>query len=126
MKLILHEVELNSKDVESSKKFYNELLGLSVHVDQDGLKVFDSGWSGLDLNVSVHNPDSTTITFLVNNLDECVEVLKDKNCEKSDIYETHLGLRVVKLEDPDGNIIQIQSPTEESPPFLHDMVKQFE
>ena len=49
MKLMLHEIELYMKDVESNKQFYHELLGLPVHVDQEGLKVFDSGWPGLDL-----------------------------------------------------------------------------
>ncbi|MEN8127876.1 MAG: VOC family protein [Planctomycetota bacterium] len=123
MKLILHEVELNSKDVESSEKFYHDLLGLPVHVDQEGLKVFDSGWSGLDLNVSVHNPGKTTISFLVDNLDEFIAMLKDNGHKVGDIYETHLEMRAVELEDPNGNRIEIQCPTEKSPQFLHDMVK---
>lgn len=125
MKLILREVELNSKDVQSSGKFYHDLLGLPVHVDQDGLKVFDSGWSGLDLNVSIHNPGKTAISFPTDNLDACVAMLKEKNCNVSDIYETHLDLRAVKLEDPDGNRIEIQCPTEKSPQFLHDMLRLY-
>ncbi|MDH4203659.1 MAG: VOC family protein [Phycisphaerae bacterium] len=125
MRLILHEIELNTKDAEAGKKFYHDLLGLPVHVDQDGLKVFDSGWSGLDLNVSTHNPRRTAISFLTDNLDAFVAMLKEKNCNLSDIYETHLDLRAVKLEDPDGNIIEIQCPTEKSPQFLHDMLRLY-
>ena len=123
MKLILHEVELNSKDVESSKKFYHDLLGLPVHINQEGLKVFDSGWSGLDLNTSTHNPGRTTISFLVDDLDEFAAMLKKKDCNVSDIYETHLGMRAIEFKDPDGNKVEIQCPTEKSPPFLHDMIK---
>ena len=123
MKLILHEVELNSKDVESSKKFYHDLLGLPVHVDQEGLKVFNSGWSGLDLNTSIHNTGQTTISFLVDDLDGFVRKLREKDYVVGDIFETHLGMRAIELEDPDGNRIEIQCPTEESPQFLHDMIQ---
>ena len=123
MKLILHEIELNSKNPEAGKKFYNDLLGLSVYVDQNGLKVFDSGWAGLDLGVSTHNPEKTTITFLVGNLEECVGDLKKKGCDVGAIYDTHLGMRAIELEDPEGNRIEIQCPTEKSPQYLHDMIK---
>lgn len=123
MKLILHEVELKSNDVEAGRKFYHDLLGLPVHVDQDGLKVFDSGRPGLDLDVSVHNPGKTAITFLVNDLDQFIDEFRKKGGECGNMYDTHQGMRAVALEDPDGNSIEIQSPTEKSPPYLHDLIK---
>ena len=123
MRLILHEVELNAKNVESGKTFYHDLLELPVTVDQEGLKVFDSGWPGLDLNVSIHNPGKTMISFLIDDLDEFVKELKKKDCDVSDIYDTHLGMQAIELEDPDGNRIEIQCPTEKSPQYLHDIIK---
>ena len=123
MRLILHEVELNAKNVESGKTFYHDLLELPVTVDQEGLKVFDSGWPGLDLNVSIHNPGKTMISFLIDDLDDFVKELKKKDCDVSDIYDTHLGMQAIELEDPDGNRIEIQCPTEKSPQYLHDIIK---
>jgi len=51
IKLKLHEIELNSKDPEASKKFYNDLLGIPINIDRNGLKCYDSGWSGLDIDI---------------------------------------------------------------------------
>ena len=51
MGLKLHEIELNAKDSEASKRFYNDLLGVPVNIDQKGLKCFDSGWPGLDIDI---------------------------------------------------------------------------
>jgi len=123
MKLILHEIELNSKDTEAGKRFYRDLLGLPMAVNQEGLKVFDSGWPGVDLNISIHNPGQTTISFLVDDLDGFVTELKKKGCNVSNVYETHMEMRAIELEDPDGNRIEIQCPTEKSPKFLHEMLK---
>ncbi len=39
MKLKFHEIELYVKDPEASKRFYHEVLGPGVDVDQEGLKV---------------------------------------------------------------------------------------
>lgn len=123
MKLILHEVELNTNDAEAGKKFYHDLLGLPIHVDQKGLKVFDSGWPGLDLDTSTHNRGPITLSFLTDDLDAFAAMLKQKGSNIGEIYEVHLGMRAIELEDPNGNRIEIQSPTDQSPQFLHDMVK---
>lgn len=123
MKLKLHEIELNAKDVEASGVFYHDLLGLAVAVDQEGLKVFDTGWPGVDLNASTHKPGKLTISFLVEDIEECIAELTEKGCRNLRIYETHLGMQAIELKDPDGNRIEIQSPTDKSPQFLHDMLE---
>ncbi len=119
----LHEIELNAKDPEASKKFYNELLGLPITRDQEGLKVFDSGRPGLDVDASVHNAGKVSISFLVADLGKFVEELRGKGVEVEDPSEAHLGMRAVTLEDPDGYLIQIQSPTAASPDWLKSMVQ---
>ena len=48
MKIRLHEIELNAKDTNASKIFYHDILGLPIVIDQQGLKVFDSGSSEID------------------------------------------------------------------------------
>ncbi len=70
MKLKLHEIELYTKDPEASKRFYNDQLGLPLNVDQNGLKCFDSGWPGLDVDASIHFPGRVSISFLVDDVDQ--------------------------------------------------------
>ena len=118
----LHEIELYVRDPEASKHFYHEILGLPLNVDQKGLKVFRSGWEGLDVDVSVHHPGKISISFLVRDLDALVEKLRFRGLEFEDPKDTHLGMRAINLLDPDGHRIEIQSPTDESPDWLRSMV----
>ena len=123
MKIKLHEIELNSKNPETSKEFYNSLLGIPINVDQDGLKCFDSGWPGLDVGTSIHFPGKVSISFLVDNIDAYMANLREKGVNVDDPEESHLGMRAFSLEDPDGHRVEIQSPTEKSPQWLKDMIK---
>ena len=123
MKIKLHEIELNTAQPEASKKFYGDLLGLPVNVDEDGLKCFGSGWQGLDVDTSVHFPGKTSISFLVDDIDAYVALLREKGLEVNEPEESHLGMRAFSLEDPDGHRVEIQSPTDKSPDWLKEMIK---
>jgi catechol 2,3-dioxygenase-like lactoylglutathione lyase family enzyme len=123
MEIRLHEIEFFSEDVESAKGFYQDVLGLGVAVDQEGLKVFDSGLEGVDLNVSVHNKDKVSMSFLVEDIDEYAEGLKGKGVNFDGPVDIHLGMRAIRMEDPDGRIIEIQCAGEDSPPWLKDIIK---
>lgn len=123
MKIKLHEIELNSAKPEASKEFYGNLLGLPVNVDEDGLKCFASGWPGLDVNASLHFPGKTSISFLVDDIDAYVAMLREKGLEVKDPEDSHLGMRAFSLEDPAGYRVEIQSPTEKSPGWLKEMIK---
>ena len=123
MKLKLHEIEFNAEDVEASKRFYNNLLGVPVNVDQKGLKCFDSGWTGLDIDISIHFPGKVSISFLVDDIDQFVKELRGKGVQVNDPVGSHLGMRAVVLEDPDGHRVEIQSPTEKSPDWLRKMIQ---
>jgi catechol 2,3-dioxygenase-like lactoylglutathione lyase family enzyme len=123
MKIKLREVELNARDPEESKRFYNEVLGIPINVDQDGLKCFDSGWPGLDVDASIHFPGKESISFLVDDIDAFVKALRAKGVEVNDPEVSHLGMRAFSLEDPDGHRVEIQSPTDASPDWLKNMIK---
>jgi catechol 2,3-dioxygenase-like lactoylglutathione lyase family enzyme len=123
VKLKLHEIELNAKDPEASKMFYNDLLGLQVNVDQKGLKCFDSGWSGLDVDTSIHFPRRVSISFLVDDIDQFVRDLRGKGVLVDDPHGSHLGMRAMELQDPDGHRVEIQAPTERSPEWLKKMIE---
>jgi len=119
----LHEIELSTKDPAASKRFYHEMLGLPVRVDEQVLKVFDSGHAGLDFATSVHNPGRTTsVAFLVGDLDQTIASLRAKGLEISGPFESHLGMRGIRLQDPDGNIVVVHAPTSQSPQWLRNQV----
>ena len=122
MKLKLHEIELDAIDPEASKKFYSDVLGLPVNRDQEGLKCFDSGWPGLDIDASVHFPGKLSLSFLVEDIDQFIKELRDKGIQVDDPSDSHLGMRAVSLEDPDGHRVEIQSLTEKSPEWLKKMI----
>lgn len=122
MKIKLHEIELNSTNVESNKEFYNNLLGLPLNVDNENIKVFQSGFQGLDLNISNHFSNKLSISFLVDDIEEFAKYLIEKGINISEIKDAHLGLRTFTLTDPDGRRIEIQSPTELSPQWLREMI----
>lgn len=124
MKIILHEIELGSKSPEASKDFYNQVLGLPVQVDQNGLKVFNSGLSGLDFNASEHMPPKeTSLSFLVNDIHGFQQKLDSSGVDYHGPFNSHLGMESLKMKDPDGNTVIINSPTEKSPDWLRQMIK---
>jgi predicted enzyme related to lactoylglutathione lyase len=94
-----------------------------MRVDQPGLKVFDPGTGGLDFNTSVHNPGRTRVAFLVSDLDQTVGLLRARGLNVSEPFDSHLGMRGVQLEDPEGNLVVIQAPTERSPDWLKRQTK---
>jgi len=123
MKIKLHEIELDAKDPEASKRFYHETLGIPINLDENGLKCFDSGYTGLDIDASVHFPGKVSISFLVEDIDAYAKELRAKGLDVDDPGDSHLGMRAFALEDPDGHRVEIQSPTEKSPQWLKDMLK---
>ena len=123
MKIILHEIELYSREPEASKKFYTELLGLDVNVDNEGLKCYETGWAGLDFNKSIHFPGKMSISFLVEDIDQFVKELRNNGVEVDDPVTSHLGMRAIVLTDPDGTRVEIQTPTDSSPNWLKNMLK---
>lgn len=118
MRIRLHEIELFSKDTEASQKFYKEVLGLEVHHQMDGLNVFDSGWPGIDFDTSVHNKSKVRIGFVVENLKDFLASVEGKHLQFSGPTKSHLGMNMIQMEDPDGNIVEIQEFTKETPPFV--------
>ena len=114
----LHEVELYVQDVEATKRFYHEILGLPLHVDEAGLKVFDSGRPGVELDASGHFPGTVSLSFLVDDLDAVIQRLRVRGLQVGEPEESHLGMLAVSISDPDGYRVEIQSPTDASPSWM--------
>ncbi len=118
----LHEIELYVKNPGASKQFYHELLGLRLNVDEPELKVFHTGWEGVDLDTSQHFPGRLSLSFLVADLDAHIEKLLAAGMEVEGPCDGHLGMRTANVVDPDGHRIELQSPTQASPEWLRRMV----
>lgn len=119
MKIRLQEIELGATDPEKSKEFYSLTLGLETSVDQEELKVFNSGVPGIDFDVSTHFPSKTVVTsFLTDNLQNVIDRLSANGIPFSGPRKSHLGMITIEFTDPDGYVIKVNQPTEESPVWL--------
>lgn len=119
MKIRLQEIELGTNDPNKSKLFYNSVLGLETSVDQEGLKVFNSGVAGIDFNTSTHFPSKTIATsFLTDNLQNVIDKLSAIGVTFIGPKKSHLGMMTIEFNDPDGYLIRVNQPTDESPSWL--------
>jgi catechol 2,3-dioxygenase-like lactoylglutathione lyase family enzyme len=106
MQLRLLEIELHTDNPEASKRFYGEQLGLEVHVDGDGLKVFGSGVPDLDFNKSTHFPGNISISFYAADIQACIDELNAKGVEI--IQQFGDPVSAIVLQDPDGCRVEIK------------------
>src|ERR1700729_1285707 len=108
MKLRIHEIELGVHDPGKSKDFYGLALGLDMSIDQDKLKVFRSGITGLDFNVSAHLPANVVmISFLSDDLQAVIDSLHDHAIPFNGPKKSHLGMTTIEFSDPDGHLVRV-------------------
>lgn len=120
MRLRLHEIELHSRDTEASRAFYAGKLGFELNHAEKGLNVFDAGRPGVDFDTSIHLPGKVRIGFVVDDLAAYAETLKAKGVPFEGPEPSHLGMLILRLEDPDGHLVEIQQFTEGTPPQVKD------
>ena len=119
MKIRLQEIEFGSRNLNKSKDFYNSILGLDAIIDKEGLKVFQSGIAGVDFNTSKHLPTKISVTsFLTDNLPSIIERLNSNGIKFDGPKKSHLGMMTIEVKDPDGYLLRINQPTDESPTWL--------
>ncbi|MEP6749137.1 MAG: VOC family protein, partial [Bacteroidota bacterium] len=75
--------------------------------------------AGVDFNISSHSAANIrTTSFLTNDLQKVVDRLQLTGVLFDGPVKSHLGMMSVSFQDPDGNIIKVNQPTEESPSWL--------
>ncbi|HSW48053.1 MAG TPA: VOC family protein [Candidatus Saccharimonadales bacterium] len=113
---------LPSTDLQRSRKFYTEMLGLSVKKELSGAISFSAG-NGTEINLYKRGPskaDHTVAAFRVTNLEETIDELISKGIvfeqydfpglktdEKGIAEISAEGERGAWFKDPDGNILAI-------------------
>ncbi|MBQ5473890.1 MAG: VOC family protein [Lachnospiraceae bacterium] len=109
------------KDIEKSKKFYHDLFGLDMLLDNDGNMILTEGlvlqdeaiWKKfLGKAVSYEN-NATELYFEERNIEEFVEKLERlyPDIKYVNRLMTHSwGQKVIRFYDLDGNLIEVGTP----------------
>lgn len=117
----LKNVLIVTEDMERAKKFYKDLFGLEVLLDNNGNVILSEGlvlqdkkiWeSFLDQEVMFQN-HAAELYFEEKDLERFVEKLDAY--EMPVVYVNKLmrhswGQKVVRFYDPDGNLIEVGTP----------------
>lgn len=109
------------KDIEKSKKYYHDLFGLEMLVDNDGNMVLTEGlvlqdakyWGEFLQAEIVERNNSCEIYFEEPHIEEFVEKLE--KLYPDTVYVNPLmthswGQKVVRFYDLDGNLIEVGTP----------------
>ena len=111
------------KDIEKSRKFYNDLFGIELVLDNDGNMILTEGlvlqdekiWkSFLDRDI-VSKSNSCELYFEEQDIEAFVEKLERlyPSIEYVNRLMTHSwGQRVIRFYDLDGNLIEVGTPIE--------------
>ena len=109
------------KDIEKSRKFYHDLFGLDLVLDNDGNMILTEGlvlqdekiWkSFLDRDI-VPKSNSCELYFEEQDIESFVEKLESlyPTIEYVNHLMTHSwGQRVIRFYDLDGNLIEVGTP----------------
>ena len=105
------------EDIERSKSFYADVLGLGIVSDfgsnivlEGGisLQTLDTWKSFIDIDEIVFLNNAVELYFEEDDLDSFVEHLRLSEAEFiHDVLEHRWGQRVVRFRDPDGHIIEV-------------------
>lgn len=115
----------STNDLESAKKFYTEVLGLQVAVDEGmGLDLHLPGGQGFIYEKADHQPATfTVLNFVVDDIDAAVDALVAKGVTMERYEGAHqdekgvargiaanMGPDIAWFKDPAGNILSVLHP----------------
>jgi glyoxylase I family protein len=110
----IHHVSIMTPDVEATRAFYVDVLGLS---ERDDRPDFGIGGHWLDAGgQQVHLVEGATpsragqhFALRVDDLESVVAELRDKGYEVKDPFHSGVGRQTV-VEDPVGNVVELNQP----------------
>ena len=109
------------KDIEKSRKFYNDLFGIELVHDNDGNMILTEGlvlqderiWESFLGRDIIPKSNSCELYFEEQDIESFVEKLERQypNVEYVNRLMTHSwGQRVIRFYDLDGNLIEVGTP----------------
>ena len=119
----LKNVLIVVKDIEKSKKYYHDLFGLEMIVDNDGNMILTEGlvlqeekyWKEFLGREILGKNNSGELYFEEPDIEAFVQKLESlyPETEYVNTLMTHSwGQRVVRFYDPDGNLIEVGTPVQ--------------
>ena len=117
----LRNVLIVVNDIEKSKKFYKDLFGLSVVLDQDGNVILTEGlvlqdakiWKEFIQKEITWKNHAAELYFEEKNIDDFARKLEEypEPIQYVNTLMKHSwGQKVIRLYDPDGNLIEVGTP----------------
>ena len=117
----LKNVLIVVKDIEKSKKFYHDLFGMDVVLDNDGNVILTEGlvlqdetiWKKFLGKDVVSENNSCELYFEEKNIEEFVEKLERLYPSiqyVNRLMEHSWGQKVIRFYDLDGNLIEVGTP----------------
>ena len=117
----LRNILIVVKDIERSKKFYHDLFGLDIVLDNDGNIILTEGlvlqeekiWKDFLGKTIIPESNSWELYFEEQNIERFVEKLERlyPNIQYVNRLMTHSwGQKVVRFYDLDGNLIEVGTP----------------
>ncbi len=117
----LKNVLIVVKDINRSRKFYQDLFGLETILDQDGNMILTEGlvlqeekyWKEFLGKEIITENNACELYFEERNIEAFIEKLE--TCYPEVKYVNRLmthswGQKVVRFYDPDGNLIEVGTP----------------
>lgn len=117
----LKNVLIVVKDIQKSMKFYHDLFGLELILDNDGNMILTEGlvlqdekiWKGFLGKEIIPENNSCELYFEEHNLESFVQKLESLYPETKYVNRimTHSwGQKAIRFYDPDGNLIEVGTP----------------
>src|ERR1044071_5408734 len=110
------------RNLETAKKFYEGILGLTTVMENEEVLAFKTGASTLFVYRSPYagTNKATAVTFVAEGVDDLVRILKERGVtfEQYDLPnmtregDIHVAgsMRTAWFKDPDGNIFSVVTP----------------
>lgn len=117
----LKNVLIAVNDMDRAIRFYKEIFGLQVILDQDGNVIMSEGlvlqdakiWQKFLDKELIPKSNMVELYFEEPDIEDFVKKLEESDFEIEYVNElmTHSwGQKVVRFYDPDGNLIEVGSP----------------
>ncbi len=117
----LKNVLIVVRDMERSKRFYQELFGLDVVLDQEGNAILTEGlvlqdravWEGVLGKEIIPKNNGAELYFEETDIEGFVKKLEGWEGPVeyvNPLTEYSWGQRVIRIYDPDGNLIEVGTP----------------
>ena len=117
----LKNVLIVVKDIEKSRKFYHDLFGLDVVVNNDGSMILTEGlvlqdetiWKKFLGKDVIPENNSCELYFEEHNIEAFAEKLEKfypKTGYVNKLLTHDWGQKAIRFYDPDGNLIEVRTP----------------